>query len=91
MVRSGSKTGISPNKLITRKSGPWTVIGLAVNNNAYKLRNDLTGQTQYVGLRRIRLIKPSLLNPIGNLQDTNDNNPAMNPPLSPRSDNEAPT
>ena len=91
MVRSGSKTGISPNKLITRKSGPWTVIGLAVNNNAYKLKNDITGQIQYVGLRRIRLIKPSHLDPIGNLQDTNEIKPSINPPSSSPNDDEAPT
>ena len=56
MVKDVSKSGIVPNKLLTRKHGPYTVIARAVGNNAYKLRHDETGKTDYVGLRRIRPI-----------------------------------
>ena len=59
LVKDISKSGISPNKLVSKKRGPYTVIGRAVNNNAYKVRDDRTGYTDYVNLRRIRLIVPS--------------------------------
>ena len=56
MVKNISKSGISANKLEAKKTGPWTVIARAVNNNAYKVRHDRTGYTDYIGLRRIRVI-----------------------------------
>ena len=58
MVRDYSKSGISPNKLLTRKTGPWTVVGRAINNNAYVLKNDISGLKETVGLRRIRHVHP---------------------------------
>ena len=58
LVRDYSKSGISPNKLLTRKTGPWTVVGRSINNNAYIVKNDISGRTETVGLRRIRLIHP---------------------------------
>ena len=80
LVRDVSKTGITPNKLLTRTTGPWTVIGIAVSNNAYKLQNDQNGHIDYVGLQRIRLIKPTQLAPTGvfHLQSNEPDNQSPN-------------
>ena len=56
MVRNISKSGISPDKVRSNKTGPYTIIGRAVNNNAYILQHDQTGVRATIGLRRIRLI-----------------------------------
>ena len=82
LVKDFSKTGISGNKLISKKRGPYTIIARSVNNNAYKVRHDRTGHTDYVGLRRIRLItSPTDSNDNSNSQSVS--NPIQQPNSQP--------
>ena len=70
LVQDISKSGISQNKLDHRRRGPFTIIGRAANNNAYKLQHCVDEHIEWINIRRLLKFN----DPVQNNINQNDNN-----------------